>query len=98
MTCQISRQFEGVAVCGGFRQRKYHYFTKKRDAVLFSDSLWYEPNLVSKLKRKKNERIDYFEARVKKKLGFLPMTFRGWWKVVAVPQFRAMEQEREVSK
>jgi len=89
MTCLISED-RSMAICGGFRGRKYHFFTKKRTAVLFCDSLWYEPNLVKKLKRKKNERIDYFVARVKKVLGFMPFTYRGWWKVVALPQLKAL--------
>ena len=79
-----------MAICGGFRGRKYHFFTKKRTAVFFCDSLWYEPNLVKKLKRKKHERIDYFVARVKQVLGFMPFTYRGWWRVVAVPQLKAL--------
>jgi len=90
MTCLASKDGK-LVVCGGFRRRECYYFTRNRRAVLFSDSLWYEPNLV--LKRKKYERIDYFEIRVKKKLGFLPMTFRGWWRVTALPMIRAMKKD-----
>ena len=89
MTCLISDDGK-LGVCGGFRKRKAYYFTKDYRQVLFCDSLWYEPNLVKKLVRKKHERIDLFKARVKKTLGFLPMTFRGWWRVTAVPQLKAL--------
>lgn len=83
-----------MVVCGGFRKKAYHYFSKSYRTVLFCDSLWYEPNLVSKLKRKKFERIDLFKARVLKKLGFMPRTFRGWWQFVAVPQLRSLKKEK----
>jgi hypothetical protein len=87
MTCRISEDGT-LAVCGGGRRRQFYHFSKNRRAVFYCDSLWYEPNLI--LKRKKHERIDLFERRVKAKLKFLPMTFRGWWRVTAVPQLRAL--------
>ena len=92
MTCRFSEDGK-LVVCGGFGKRKAHYFTKSYRAVLFCDSLWYEPHLVSNLKRKKFERIDLFIARVKKKLGFKPLTFRGWWRVTAIPQFRELKRK-----
>lgn len=94
MTCLRSTDGK-TYVCGGFRKKNCHYFTKSYRAVLFCDSLWYEPNLVSNLKRKKFERIDLFMARVKRKLGFMPLTFRGWWRVVALPQLKEIGKERE---
>jgi len=92
MTCLISEDGK-LAVCGGDRRRKFYYFDPKCKWVLFCNSLWYEPNLAKNLKRKKFERIDLFVARATKKLGFRPLTFRGWWRVVAVPMIRAMEKD-----
>lgn len=93
MTCLKSEDGK-MYVCGGLRRRSCHYFDKTRRYVLFCDSLWYGPNLVSKLKRKKFGRIDLFEARVVKKLGFLPRTYRGWWQFVAVPQLKDLKEKK----
>jgi hypothetical protein len=94
MTCLRSTDGK-MYVCGGFRKKNCHYFTKDYRVVLFCDSLWYGPNLVGKLKRKKFERIDLFKTRAEKKLGFMPLTQRGWWRVIAMPQIRAMEEDRK---
>lgn len=94
VTCRFSEDRK-LVVCGGGNRRQYHYFTKKCGAVLFCDSLWYEPHLVEKLRRNGSERIDLFRARVKKKLGFMPLTFRGWWRTVALPQIKQMKADNK---
>lgn len=88
MTCLRSADGK-LAVCGGFRKRTCYYFTRNRRAVLFCDSLWYEPNLV--LKREKGERLDRFKVRVKKKLGFLPQGFENYRRYVSKPMMRAIK-------
>jgi len=84
-----------LTICGGFRKRNCYYFSENFKEVLFCDSLWYGPNLVGKLKRKKYERIDLFKARVLEKLGFMPRTHRGWWRFIAMPQIKAMNEDRK---
>ena len=83
-------------ISGGFSLPKFHFFNPSRRAVLFCESCWYEPHVVEvkvnrrgkmeRLIRKKNERIDYFEARVKKRLGFLPRSYESWSRNVLRPQ------------
>lgn len=88
MPCLISTDGK-LAVCGGFNRRKYHFFTKRRRAVMFLESLWYEPSLVLEAKRGENNKC--FERRVMKKLKFLPKTYESWWRTVAVPQLRNLK-------
>lgn len=97
MTCRFSEDGK-LVVCGGFNKRSCHYFSKNYRMVLFCDSLWYGPSLVKKLIRKKYERIDLFKARVKRKLGFTPLTYRGWWRVTALPQLRDLKKEKRRAK
>ena len=94
MTCLISDD-KKLVVCGGFRGQQYHYFTKSYRHVVFANSLWYSPNLVSNLKRKKHERIDLFKKRVKKKLGFMPQAFVTYRRKVLRPM---MDQEMKLEK
>lgn len=93
MGCAFSEDGK-LVVCGGFRRKSAYYFTKNYRMVLFCESLWYEPSLVKKLKRKKFERIDLFVARARRVLGFMPLTFRGWWRVTALPQLRDIKKEK----
>ena len=85
-----------MAICGGFRKRQYHYFTTNRRAVLFTDSLWYEPNLV--LKRGRGERLDRFKVRVKKKLRFVPQGFKNFKRRVLRPMMNAEMKAMEADK
>lgn len=87
-----------VHISGGFNKTKFHFFDPKRRAVLFCESCWYEPHVVEvkvnrrgkmeRLIRKKNERIDHFEARVKRRLKFLPRTYESWSRNILRPQLR----------
>lgn len=96
MTCLVSKDGK-MAVCGGFNRRKFYFFDKRYRYVLFTDSLWYGP--VVKESRKKHERIDFFQNRVAKKLGFKPQDFKSWWIKVADPQLRAERRmERKWAK
>lgn len=97
MTCRFSTDGK-LVVCGARDSKRGYYFTKNFREVLYCDSLWYGPSLVKKLRRKKYERIDLFKARVLKKLGFMPLTHRGWWRVVAAPQIRDMQVAGEGKK
>ena len=83
MPCLVSGN---LTICGGFKRRSCHFFTKDRHAVLFCDSLWYEPAVIVKAKRGESDR--HFEARARKELKFKPKTYRGWWRTVAVPQLK----------
>jgi hypothetical protein len=93
MACHFSTDGK-LVICGGGRKRGY-YFSRGYREVLYCDSLWYEPNLVKNLRRKKFERIDLFVARAIRKLKFRPLTFRGWWRVIAVPMMRAMDKDKK---
>jgi len=113
MTCLVSKD-GNMAICGGFNRRKFHYFDKRYRYVLFADSLWYEPRVVStdvRLKgwktrtksvpliRGKYERIDLFQKRVARKLGFEPQDYKSWWIKVADPQLGAERRmERKWAK
>lgn len=94
MGCQYSDDRK-LVVCGGGHTRQHYFFTKDRRYVLKCNSLWYEPTTV--MKRKKFARIDLFEAQVKRKLGFLPMTYRGWWRTFAVPELREITGKKETA-
>jgi hypothetical protein len=87
-----------VHISGGFSRPKFHFFSPKKTAVLFCESCWYEPHVVEvkvnrrgkmeRLIRKKHERIDIFEARVKRLLKFLPRTYESWSRNILRPQLR----------
>ena len=96
MTCRISTDGK-LAVCGGPRGKEYYYFTRNYRYILFSNSCWYEPNLI--LKRKRFERIDLFKKRAKKKLGFIPGAFSTFKKKVLKPMLaREMKEVRAERK
>ena len=77
-------------ICGG-RTKAGHFFTKDLKAVFHCNNLWYDPDLV--LKRNRGESVARFRSRVKVKLGFAPYTYAGWWRVVAVPELRALKRK-----